>query len=59
MSRNVLEASTATSEIALNIAGVATAAQTTSRGVQESQSASGELARMSNEMQVLVNSFRV
>ena len=59
MSRNVLEASTATSEIALNIAGVATAAQTTSRGVQESQSASGELARMSNEMQALVNGFRV
>ena len=59
MSRNVLEASTATSEIALNIAGVATAAQTTSRGVQESQSASGELARMSAEMQALVNGFRV
>ena len=59
MSRNVLEASTATSEIALNIAGVAVAAQTTSRGVQESQSASGELARMSNEMQALVDGFRV
>ena len=59
MSRNVLEASTATAEIALNIAGVATAAQTTSRGVQESQSASGELARMSGEMQALVNGFRV
>jgi methyl-accepting chemotaxis protein len=27
--------------------------------VQESQSASGELARMSSEMQALVNGFRV
>ena len=39
--------------------GVATAAQTPSRGVQESRSAAGELARMSNELQALVNGFRV
>ncbi len=58
MSRNVTEAATGSSEIAQNITGIAGAAQTTSSGVQDTQQASGDLARMSSELQTLVGNFR-
>ena len=58
MSRNVGEAALGSSQIADNISGVATAATTTSNGVQDTQNAVAELARMSNELQTLVGSFR-
>ncbi|MFI5492415.1 methyl-accepting chemotaxis protein [Actinoplanes sp. NPDC051859] len=59
MSRNVAEAAEGSREIAQNIAGVATAVATTTQGVSQSQQASAELARMSNELQHLVNGFRL
>ena len=58
MSRNVSQASLGSTEIAQNIIGIATAAQATSSGVQETHRAAGELARMSAQMQTLVASFR-
>ena len=55
---HVGEAALGSSQIADNISGVATAATTTSNGVQDTQNAVAELARMSNELQTLVGSFR-
>ena len=57
MNRNVAEAATGSGEIAANIAGVAAAAGTTTEGVADSQRAATELARMSAELQTLVNRF--
>jgi methyl-accepting chemotaxis protein len=58
MNRSVTEAATGTGEIAQNITGVAEAARLTSEGVSQAQHASGELARMSGELNALVASFR-
>jgi methyl-accepting chemotaxis protein len=58
MSRNVAEAAMGSTEIAQNIVGVATAAQTTSAGVTQSQGAAQELAQLSTELQRLVGTFR-
>ena len=58
MSRSVAEAATGSTEIAANITGVATAAQTTSLGVVDSQRAASELAVMSAELNDLVATFR-
>jgi methyl-accepting chemotaxis protein len=58
MSRNVAEAAMGSTEIAQNIVGVATAAQTTSSGVSQSQEAAQELAQLSTELQRLVGEFR-
>jgi len=59
MNRNVTEAATGSGEIAANISGVADAADMTTRGVGESQSAVTDLARMSAELRVLVGQFTV
>ncbi|WP_205752035.1 methyl-accepting chemotaxis protein [Cryptosporangium phraense] len=59
MSRSIMEASTGSSSIAQNISGVAAAAQTTSATVIETQRSADELARMSADLQALVNRFRV
>ncbi|GIE97152.1 methyl-accepting chemotaxis protein [Paractinoplanes rishiriensis] len=58
MNRSVSEAATGTSEIAQNITGVAEAARRTTEGVQQSQEATTELARMSAELTSLVSTFR-
>ncbi|MFI5843165.1 methyl-accepting chemotaxis protein [Catenuloplanes sp. NPDC051500] len=58
MNRSVSEASSGTNEIAQNITMVAQAAETTSRGVAETQQATGELARMSSDLNTLVAGFR-
>ncbi|WP_185046822.1 methyl-accepting chemotaxis protein [Actinoplanes octamycinicus] len=58
MSRSVTDAAAGTGEIARNITGVAEAARLTSEGVTQAQQATGDLARMSNELSALVTSFR-
>ena len=50
MSRNVNDAATGSGEIAANITGVASAAQTTSGVVAQSGEAVGELARMASDL---------
>ena len=59
MDRNVSEASTGSGNIAVNIAGVAEAARSTSQSVVESQRAAGELAEVSSRLQQLTAQFRV
>jgi methyl-accepting chemotaxis protein len=59
MNRNVAEAATGSGEIAMNISGVARAARSTTEGVDESRRAADELARMSSELQTLVNRFTI
>ncbi|MEU8233286.1 methyl-accepting chemotaxis protein [Actinoplanes sp. NPDC048967] len=58
MNRSVTEAATGTSDIALNITGVAEAARLTSEGVTQSQQATSELARLSSDLKALVTNFR-
>jgi len=58
MNRNVNEAATGSSEIAVNITGVATAAETTTAGVAQTQQAAGELAHLSSDLKQLVSHFR-
>ncbi len=58
ITRNVGEAATGAVDIASNISSVAAAAQTTTAGVGETQQAAGDLARMSAELQQLVDRFR-
>jgi len=55
--RNVAEAATGSNEIAKNITSVSVAAQSTSQGAANSQTASAELARMAGELQKLVDQF--
>ena len=57
MSRNVHDAASGASDIAGTIAGVATAAQTTSDAVADSQRAATELARLATELQQTVAHF--
>ena len=59
MSRSVEEAASGTTEIAANISTFASAAATTSEGVERSQVAASHLARMSAELNQLVDTFRV
>ncbi|GAA0241007.1 methyl-accepting chemotaxis protein [Cryptosporangium japonicum] len=59
MSRSIMEASTGSTSIADNIATVAAAAQTTTTTVAETRRSAEELARMSADLQSLVNRFRV
>jgi len=59
MSRNVAEAAKGSGEVAKNIAGVATAAQSTSAGADESHKAAQSLAQMSTELRELVGLFKV
>jgi methyl-accepting chemotaxis protein len=58
MNRSVTEAATGSGQIALNITGVAAAASTTTEGVAQTRVAAGDLARMSGELQTLVQRFR-
>jgi methyl-accepting chemotaxis protein len=58
MNRSVTEAATGSGQIASNITGVATAAATTTEGVTQTRTAAEELARMSGELQMLVQRFR-
>jgi methyl-accepting chemotaxis protein len=57
--RSVGEAAIGSSEIATNMTSVATAAESTTAGVTQSQQAASELARMSGELQQLVGRFRL
>ncbi|MGE3617825.1 MAG: methyl-accepting chemotaxis protein [Gemmatimonadales bacterium] len=59
MSRNVAEAAKGSSEIAQNITTVATAAGQASQGAADSLNAAVELAKMSTELQRLVQRFTV
>jgi methyl-accepting chemotaxis protein len=56
--RNVEQAARGSSEIAGNITGVATAAQSTSTGVQNAQQAAVELSQMASALQELVGRFK-
>jgi methyl-accepting chemotaxis protein len=58
MSRNIAEASVGASEIARNISGVASAAQITSTGVAQANTAAADLSRMSASLQEIVDRFR-
>ena len=58
MNRNVNEAATGSTEIAQNINGVATAAETTTAGVAQTQQAAAELAHLSSDLHQLVSHFR-
>lgn len=58
MARNIEEASKGSSEIAGNITIVAQAAASTRSGATETQTASGELARMAAELQSIVSGFK-
>ena len=59
MSRNVYAAAGASADIAATIAGVASAAKDTVRGVEETKQSAGELAQVSNTLQATITRFRV
>jgi len=59
MSRNVSEAAHGSGEITSNIAGVAMAAESTSRGSADTQRAAQELVQMSSQLQALVAQFKL
>ncbi|MGA3105398.1 MAG: methyl-accepting chemotaxis protein [Terriglobales bacterium] len=59
MSRNVSEAAQGSGEITSNIAGVAEAAQGTTRGATDTQKASQQLVETSNELRHLVEQFKI
>jgi methyl-accepting chemotaxis protein len=58
MSRNVAQAASAAGEIASNINSVATAAQATTHGVDESRSSVEHLATLATDLKQLVGRFR-
>ena len=58
MSRNVAEASTGSGEIATNINGVATAADTTTQAVNQTLAAIGDLATMAATMRSEISKFQ-
>ena len=57
--RNITEAATGSGEIAKNITGVAQAAQSTTTGAGNIQSASAELSKMAATLQQLVAKFEI
>ena len=57
ISRNIVEAARGSSEIAVNITGVAQAADSTSAGASNTQTASAGLAQLAAELQQLVSGF--
>jgi methyl-accepting chemotaxis protein len=59
MSRNVSEAAHGSGEITSNIAGVAEAAQGTTRGATDTQKASQQLVETSNQLRRLVEQFKI
>ncbi len=56
---NVAQAAKGSGDIATNISGVAKAAQSTAEGATENQKASGELSRMSVDLEKIVNRFKI
>jgi methyl-accepting chemotaxis protein len=58
MSRNVHEAAQGSGEITSNIAGVAEAAQSTTRGASDTQKASQQLVATSAQLRLLVEQFK-
>ncbi|GAA1132067.1 methyl-accepting chemotaxis protein [Nocardioides aquiterrae] len=59
MSRNVVDASTGSGEIATNISGVAAAAETTTQAVNQTLAAIGELASMAAGLRAEVSTFQL
>jgi methyl-accepting chemotaxis protein len=59
MSRNVSEAAHGSGEITSNIAGVAEAAESTTRGASDTQKASQQLVEKSAQLRQLVEQFRI
>jgi methyl-accepting chemotaxis protein len=59
MSRNVSEAAHGSGEITSNIAGVAEAAESTSRGAGDTQKAAQQLVETSAELRRLVDQFKI
>ena len=59
ITRNVSEASRGSGEIAENITGVATAAQNTTKGANETLGAAKGLSEMASQLQQLVDRFKV
>jgi methyl-accepting chemotaxis protein len=59
MSRNVSEAAHGSGEITSNVAGVAEAAQSTSRGANDTQKASQQLVETSTQLSRLVEQFKI
>src|SRR4051812_36295568 len=59
MGRSLAEAATGSGEIALNISGVAQAAQDTTEAVADTQQAAAELSRISGELREFVGRFTV
>jgi len=59
MSRNVSEAAHGSGEITSNIAGVAEAAESTSRGASDTQKAAQQLVETSTELRRLVGQFKI
>jgi methyl-accepting chemotaxis protein len=59
MARNVSEAAHGSGEITSNIAGVAEAAESTSRGAGDTQKAAQQLVETSAELRRLVEQFKV
>jgi methyl-accepting chemotaxis protein len=59
MARNVSEAAHGSGEITSNIAGVAEAAESTSRGATDTQKAAQQLVETSTELRRLVSQFKI
>jgi methyl-accepting chemotaxis protein len=59
MARNVSEAAHGSGEITSNIAGVADAAESTSRGATDTQKAAQQLVETSTELRRLVEQFKI
>ena len=59
MLRNVSEAAHGSGEITSNVAGVAEAAESTSRGATDTQQAAQELVQMSAQLRGLVEQFKL
>ncbi len=59
MSRNVGEAASGSGEITKNIAGVADASQSTSRGATDTLKAVQQLVEMSAQLRGLVGQFKI
>jgi methyl-accepting chemotaxis protein len=58
IARNVQEAARGGSQVAENMVAVAQAAKSTTQGASDTQTASGELARMAAELQKIVSQFK-
>jgi methyl-accepting chemotaxis protein len=57
MSRSVQEAAGGTGEIALNITGVSSAADSTTQALTQTQTAVDELSRMASDLRTSVGRF--